>query len=253
MANALYNACDALNMPFNTIRMDEICDDAVYVCNCEPDLLRGGDYSEVVTGIYVENRLANMFNADYFNTSIEGKDVYVGLFLYGGYLPVARPSKFQVVEKGATPADSDWEYKKVCFDDEKSIGELYRNAHCYQYNADTDTYLKLPNSGALQNKLKLYMQKRIMEIGGDAYDRIADLSRIMLFLLTKVTLTEEERGIIAPVLSYAQSALQLADVFNREKHIQSYVAHVKADPGGYIDETTEAISFTDTNTDEPEL
>ena len=80
------------------------------------------------------------------------------------------------------------------------------------------------------------MQKKVMEIGGDAYDRIADMSRIILFLLSKATLTAEEQAITAPLLAHAQNAVELADLFNREKNIQDYVASVKADPEGYINE-----------------
>ena len=51
--------------------------------------------------------------------------------------------------------------------------------------------------GADQNALKYIMQRRITEIAGDPYDRIADLSRIILFLLSKVNLTIKEHTLLS--------------------------------------------------------
>lgn len=236
MASPVLNSMAALNAPYNTITKAGIREGKVYVYNGEQSPF-GKNFTEVVPGVMVDDEITGEYNAGYFNTPITGKDVYVSLHLYGGYLPTARLSKYHVLDPGELPADDIWAYKKVFFDAETTVAELYRNAHCYQYNADADAFLKLPEAGAAQNSLKVYMQKMVMEIGGDAHDRIADLSRVILFLLSKVTLTEAEAELLAPLLAHAQSAVELADVFHREKNIHDYVAMVKADPEGYINGT----------------
>ena len=235
MTSPVLNSMAALNAPFCTMTKAGIREGKVYVYNGEQSPF-GVAFTEVVPGVMVDDGLIGEYNADYFNIPITGKDVYVSLHLYGGYLPTARLQKYHVLNPGELPADDIWAYKKVLFDSETTVAELYRNAHFYQYNADADAYLKLPLVGAKQNALKLYMQKMVMEIGGDAYDRIADLSRVILFLLSKVTLTTAETELLAPLLVHAQSAVELADVFNREKNIQDYVAAVKANPEAYINE-----------------
>lgn len=127
-----------------------------------------------------------------------------------------------------------WEYKPVHYTDEKIVADLYRNACAYKYDLHADAFIRLTEKEAQQNSLKLIMQKKIMNISGDAFDRIADLSRIILFLLSKVELSVEEQAVIAPLLEHAQEAQGLASVFEREKAIQEYVASVKDDPEKYI-------------------
>lgn len=170
-------------------------------------------------GILVANWLQERFDAGYFNTGIRGKDVFAPLRYNGGFLPIGLGAKFPVVEKGKKPSDDDWVYKRVLFADEETLGDLYRNACAYQYNADADAYLKLPEKGARKNALKFMARRSAIEIGGDPYDRIADLSRMVVFLLSKAALSENERKILSPLLARAKSAYELADVFNREKNI----------------------------------
>ena len=70
----------------------------------------------------------------------------------------------------------------------------------------------------------------------DGTKEIHDDCRIILFLLKKVNLTTEEHTLLDPLLQHAQSAIDLAELFNREHHIQDYVQHVKSDPKGYLNE-----------------
>lgn len=235
MGISITNTLNMLNAPLHTLSKEKLKGTDVYLYDSTTFYICD-EYIQVLPHIHVQKCLEEIYTVDYLNTVIEGKDVYASLHLFGGYLPTSYPSKYHVLEKGKIPTDKDWDYKKVAFDTEKTLGDLYLNACNYQYNPDADAYIKLQQAGATQNALKIYMQKKIMEIGGDAYDRIADLSRIVLFLLSKTTLTAEETAIITPVLTHAQSARELADIFNREKNIQDYVASVKADPKGYINE-----------------
>lgn len=225
-----------LNAPFGITSKSKIKAGDAYVFD-ESENPLAVEFIEVVPNIFVQKELAEKFNAEYFWTPIAGCDVYASLHLYGGYLPTARNAKFLVLPAGEIPENKDWDYKRVMYTDELNIGGLYRSACSYAYNADADAYLRLPDNGAAQNALKLDMQKHVREIGGDAYDRIADLSRLALFLLSRVELSESEKTLLAPLMAYAaKDAAQLADIAHREKLIQAYIAHVKEDTEAYLNE-----------------
>ena len=224
-----------LTAPLCTLNKEKIHQGKIYIYNHTDSPLET-TFTELAPDLFVDTDLEEIFTPEYFSTPLNNKDVYASLHLYGGYLPTARNAKFILCEKGQKPTDTMWDYKQVIYTDEQTIKDLYKNACAYQYNPDTDTYIRLPENGAIQNSLKIVMQKRITEIAGDPYDRIADLSRIILFLLKKVNLTTEEHTLLDPLLQHAQSAIDLADIFNREHHIQDYVQHVKSDPKGYLNE-----------------
>ena len=222
-----------LTAPLSTLNKQEIRNNKINIYDCIKSPLEV-TFTELAPDLFVDVDLEETFTKAYFNTPLNGKDVYASLHLYGGYLPTARNAKFILCEKGQKPTDTMWDYKQVIYTDEQTIKDLYKNACAYQYNPDADAYIRLSENGAIQNSLKIVMQKRITEIAGDPYDRIADLSRIILFLLKKVNLTTEEHTLLDPLLQHAQSAIDLADIFNREHHIQDYVQHVKSDPKGYL-------------------
>lgn len=226
------NKCEEMNLPFKCINKPHLKSANIYITN----KLTVSDCAPVLKDIYVAPEFIHI-TPEYLNTKITGKDVYANLMGYGGYLPISqRFAPFVITEKGVIPDNGELDYKRIDFIEETTIADLYRNACAYQYNVETDTYTRLPQAGADQNALKYIMQRRITEIAGDPYDRIADLSRIILFLLKKVNLTTEEHTLLDPLLQHAQSAIDLADIFNREHHIQDYVQHVKSDPKGYLNE-----------------
>ena len=233
--SVILNNLTFLNAPYSTINKHSIKDNKIYIYDHTATPLTV-TFTELAPDLFVDTDLEETFTPEYFATPLNNKDVYASLHLYGGYLPTARNVKFILCEKGQKPTDEMWDYKQVIYTDEQTIKDLYKNACAYQYNLDTDTYIRLPENGAIQNSLKIVMQKRITEIAGDPYDRIADLSRIILFLLNKANLTTEEHTLLDPLLQHAQTAQNLADIFNREHHIQDYVQHVKSDPEGYLNE-----------------
>ena len=230
-----FDAIAQLTAPLSTLNKQGIRNNKINIYDCIKSPLEV-TFTELAPDLFVDVDLEETFTKAYFNTPLNGKDVYASLHLYGGYLPTARNAKFILCNKGEKPTDTMWDYKQILYTDEKTIKDLYKNACAYQYNPDADAYIRLPENGAIQNSLKIVMQKRITEIAGDPYDRIADLSRIILFLLKKVNLTTEEHTLLDPLLQHAQSAIDLADIFNREHHIQDYVQHVKSDPKGYLNE-----------------
>ena len=231
----IFDTIAQLTAPLSTLNKQGIRNNKINIYDCIKSPLEV-TFTELAPDLFVDVDLEETFTKAYFDTPLNGKDVYASLHLYGGYLPTARNAKFILCNKGEKPTDTMWDYKQVLYTDETTIKDLYKNACAYQYNPDADAYIRLPENGAIQNSLKIVMQKRITEIAGDPYDRIADLSRIILFLLGKVNLTTEEHTLLDPLLQHSQSATDLADIFNREHHIQDYVQHVKSDPKGYLNE-----------------
>lgn len=235
MSKYVLSAMESLSCPYHCLSISKIKVGKVYIMGA-PEL-SVANYAEVVSGIYVAPDFCDSFTKEYFETALAGKKTYVPLHLHGGYIPTTTGAKILVLEPNEDlPPESvtGWEYKPLHCTDEAIVADIYRNACAYKYDHHVDAFVRLAEKEALQNSLKLYMQKMIMTISGDSFDRIADLSRIVLFLLSKVELTPEEREAIEPLLEYAPDSQGLAGVFEREIAIQEYVASVKNDPAGYI-------------------
>ncbi|MCD7876110.1 MAG: hypothetical protein LUH49_03925 [Cloacibacillus porcorum] len=233
--DAFLSSISALNMVGDIATKNGIQNNTVLI---DPTHTLKPSTVEVVEGISVIDSpyYLDIFTAEYFEQSIVGKYVFCSLMYYGGCLPINQKARFKIQDTPELIKDPDVNYKPLLFTTEKTIGDLYKNAFAYQYNIDADAFLRLPDAAIPLNKLKFYMQKRVMEVGGDSYDRIADITRVLIFLLSRIELTEQERNILAPLLSHTKSVAELADIFNREHHIQKYVEHVKADPEGYLNE-----------------
>lgn len=223
-----------LSLPMHCISRSRFKSGRVYLSDTVD--LDVSDYIEIAEGLYVKPGLEG-FDGQFLTTGIVGKKVYAPLHLYGGYIPTTIGVKILVLQQGEIiqpDLAALWEYKPISYTDEKTVADLYRNACAYKYDFHEDAFVRLTEKEALQNSLKLIMQKKIMNISGDAFDRIADLSRIVLFLLSKAQLSAEEQNIIMPLLGYAPEARGLVSVFEREEAIQEYVASVKNDPEKYL-------------------
>lgn len=243
----LKNHAEELNAPLVTLRRDRL-KDALFgeedtsikaIISADPitkPLQQFQDKGDVLGHVWVDKGLVNEgFNEEYLNTPITGKRVFVP-FLYGtSYLPTTNTTKYVVLDSDTESVPHDGErYREVIFENEQTIADLYCNAYRYSYSPETDTFLPLPQEGALQNTIKPLLMKEVMLLCGDAYDRIADLSRIVLFLLSKVELTETEADILAPLLEYAPNVHDLAPVAQRERNVQALVAQAKANPIAFI-------------------
>ena len=228
------NKIEELNLPSFCRNTKCIKENQIYIYTDDNEV---SNYIEIVPQIFVPESLTNIFTVEYFLTDITNKSVYVPLHLYGGYLPVSRQTPFQVYELDKNITEyNGFQYKKVEFTDETTLEELYKNAVYYQYNANTDTFLRLPESGMLQNKIKFIMEKNLMEIGGDAFDRIADYGRLILFLVAKVypTFTDEEKQVFQDLIKYTPEIESLTALLNRECLIQDEVKQAKENPLKYI-------------------
>lgn len=203
------------------------------------DTIECGDFTKI-NGIAVSpKKELEGFTADYFNTPIQGKHVFVPLEAYGGYLPT-NLGKYEVRETAEDfePEDDCYFYKEVAFESEPTIGDLYANAYKYAYVSELNKYMPLPEAGAKQNKIKFILSRDITTIAGDQFDRISDYGRLLLFLLKKAypQMTTEEQAAFSPLMVHAPEAAALNDLIYRETKIQEKIQAAKADPDKFVED-----------------
>jgi hypothetical protein len=202
------------------------------------------NFNEIVPGIFVDKDLINDFTPEYFNTSIVGKKaaaphnaLYIGLPC-NNKIKVYEPDVEFYGKDNTLYRESNLVYHKIDFDTETTIGELYKNAWKYSYTKTW--YSKLSEKKSLQQLLKPLLAKKIFRLYGYPSDRLADYGRIILFLLSKVSLTDDERDKLSVLLDNAPSIDDISDVIDRESGLQSFVNKVKEDPltflnNGFVD------------------
>lgn len=173
---------------------------------------------------------------EYLNTPIAGKDVYGPLFGSGQYLYTGHEYRYKVVEPGQRPESVETPYRKICFTTEQTIADLYRHNWYYSYNPESDTFLELPEEGRLNNLLRYRCQVAVLQLAGTPEDRLADYGRVIAFLLSKVTLTEQEQIILEPFLAQVPGTSVLAAIADKEGRIRNVVASVHANPTQHLAE-----------------
>lgn len=190
---------------------------------------------EVVQDIFVHNSLLDTITDTYLNTSINNMSVYaVHNRLYFG-LP-SNGIKFVILESSDQNMiiKDDLRYYKINFDIENTISWLYSNAWMYSFNYIKQCYEKLDFPRAVEQLFKPVVSKRLLRLFGHSEDRIADYGRIILFLLSKVHLTEEELEIFAPLLECVPNVSSIQPVITRETQLQNELLQIKQDPIGFI-------------------
>ena len=156
--------------------------------------------------------------------------------LLGGtsWLPITRFALWRVLPAGSDrPSPEGALCARVLFEDETSVAELFHKAHRYTFDIESKSFIRAADP--VCNAVKAPLRNTLAQISGGTDDRIADYGRLVLFLLSKVSLTEEERAMLAPILAYAPQASELSGVIAREKSVQKLVAETKKDPLGFID------------------
>lgn len=232
--------------------------------NCQPysaapeiirAILNGEDYQGVigdaplieyqtVCGLRVASDFAEAgINEAYLSTSIVGKHVFAPLVgCYGG-IPCNTVTKMLVQETAQLPEGlEEYRYKEIDFGDETVVADIYKNAWKYRYDEYLDKYVSLPEQGAKQQLAKFLIAKEISNRAGDPYERLADYGRIILFILSKVQLTETEQTQLAPLLTYAPTLTDINEVLYREEQVQARVKNMKENFNGYIGLTDEQQS-----------
>lgn len=191
--------------------------------------------NEVISDVFVDNNLLNIITKEYLDTDITNKTVYAPHnALYIG-LP-CNSLKFEVLSDSSNTSivNSDMRYYQIIFDTEVTIGDLYKNAWMYQYEPKSKTYIKLDTHSALQQLIKPLLSRKIFRLFGYAEDRIADYGRLILFLLSKVSLSNDEKVYFNALIPFLPNVKDLQSIIDRESQLQKIVHDIKEDPLKYI-------------------
>ena len=190
-------------------------------------------FKEIVPNIWVDaGPLFTDITAEYLETDIKNKKVYAPLVGYPSGLPCGHIP--YIVSAAVMPKENLDGRIPVIFSDEKTLGDLYKNAWKYAYIPETGSYMRLAEKGAEQNLIKCLLARRVVRYGGHPFDRLADYGRLILFLLSKISLTNEEKKLVGDLLDYVPDPQSLADVAEREATIQKTVAKAKTDPAAFL-------------------
>lgn len=154
--------------------------------------------------------------------------------LLGGtsWLPVDMGKMWRVLPAGGEmPVVEDSPCARVLFEDETSVAALFCNAWRYEFDNEAGVFRRHPDPA--RNAIKAVLRDAVVSRSGGTDDRIADYGRLVLFLLSKVSLTEEERAAFAPLAPFFPTAEALSGVISREKCIRTLVEEAKKDPIGF--------------------
>lgn len=189
-----------------------------------------------IAGILVDEAfIAQGIDAAYLNGTISGYRVFAPKIGCTMGIPCHIPVPFLVQRNTEIPTDKiDYNYKEILFTDETIIADIYKNAWKYRFDDYLDAYVRLPEQGAKQQLAKQLLAKEIANMSGSPYDRLADYGRLILFLLSKITLTESERAQLAPLLACAPALSEIDEVVYREGQIQEKVRQVKENTDEYL-------------------
>ena len=200
-----------------------------------------------INGLLVQNTFIDYgIDEDYLNTPIQEKFVYAPSYGFIIGLPCSIPIKYLVLDSSIEDEIASNNlileestgmrklYKRVLFEEEITISDLYKNAYKYQYQNTTKSFIRLSEDDAKQQLIKYLISSDIFEIGGFPNDRLADYGRIILFLLTKVSLTENELNAFSSLLNYAPDISSMEKLIARETEIQARVSEAKNDPIAFV-------------------
>lgn len=185
--------------------------------------------------IHVSSRLLEVGLDETWLATPLSEDVDCWVPFYGGtsWLPLALILQWLTAPVGSPmPAGKDTPYVRVAFGSERTFAELCCNAHCYAFDVESGMFQ--PTDKPQMNAVKSLLRNAVILRSGGTDDRIADYGRLLLFLLSKAALTEEERSVFADILPFAPKAAQLGDVVKREKSVQTLVSEAKKDPLGFL-------------------
>ena len=182
---------------------------------------------------------------EFLSQSIIGKRLFVPIVGGCSWLPLRVIRLWQVSESfidntytndfdinGNIDKKKGSAYVEVEFEDETCIADIVCNAYKYYFDISSYTFKRHPNPE--WNLIKYNVRKDIDVLSSGTADRIADYGRIILFLLSKVELSEEEKHYIEPLLAIAPTASDIAGMSQREALIQRFVSEAKASPSSYL-------------------
>lgn len=198
--------------------------------------------------IYVNNELVTQGIDEAWLSTPLGNDIKCYIPVYGGgnWLPLVDPLQWKVGENVSdvkiptTQAYNSNDYTaealdfltEVEYEDETCLADLVCNAWKYYLDLERGIFVRHPKP--YQNAIKGLIRKHITTLTGGTDERLADYGRLILFLLSKVNLTEEELTAIEPLVKFMPDVTKLDDIIKREAFIQTFVSEAKKNPHAFL-------------------
>lgn len=191
--------------------------------------------------IVVDNTLFSYHSIDetWLRTPLSpDKKLYIPTFGGMSWLPLTILNHWKLLDKNEdAPAydyknDDDYPYAEVQFEDEKTFAELCCNAHKYAFDFTKGCFVSVKNPD--WNMIKASLRTHLLQISGGTEDRLADYGRLILFLLSKVQLTDDEKQHFSKLTEFMPEVSQLRSVIERETLIQKFVTETKNDPHAFF-------------------
>lgn len=111
----------------------------------------------------------------------------------------------------------------------KSILDVFKYSYLYKFDYLTNSYKPLQNDSDIKLQYsKFRIREKIIQEAGDELDRIADYSKIIYFLLSKVNLTDEEKELFKPILNNLPSFESLKRSITHEERVIDYLNNVRS-------------------------
>lgn len=153
--------------------------------------------------------------------------------IQSGELAKNNDVNYELTGTEAVTASRGFHYAKVEYVEEKTVAELVCNAHAYYFDNIRGVYAR--HTDPKWNATKATLRRFLPTLSGGTDDRVADYGRLVLFLLSKVSLTEEEQKVFAPLQEFLPKAESLNSVVIREAFIQKFVYEAKKDPKAFLE------------------
>ena len=111
----------------------------------------------------------------------------------------------------------------------KSILDVFKYSYLYKFDYMTNSYRPLQNDSDIKLQYsKFRIREKIIQEAGDELDRIADYSKMIYFLLSKVSLTNEEKELFKPILDNLPSIESLKRAVTHEERVIDYLNNMRS-------------------------
>jgi hypothetical protein len=186
-------------------------------------------YYLFVDQFFLQDRVLEYISLEKLREPLTGKKVWCKTA--GSYqeMMTRHPNYYAVMDDDTVPDDGGrraGEFKPVD-NQEESLLALVAFHYKYAFDDDLDMFVKLPVAEQKQNLLKPWMEYEVNREAGNNASRIADYGRLIRFLLSKVTLSDEEQAIFSDVLAKPVEMEDIDRIIKREKKILSKIKAYK--------------------------
>lgn len=212
--------------------------------NTPLDIVKGEEFDIDGCRVWISNVFIKKgVDESWLRTQL-GEDILLYVPALGGldWLPLTIPEGWRTIhrenlekpkERKHDTKYTGYVYAKVNYTDEKNFAELCCNAHCYSFSPYDGEFHRV--NDPIWNAMKANFRRILTPMTGGMDDRIADYGRLILYLLSRIEMTEDEKEVFGPLLDMAPKAKDLTSLINREVLIQTFVREAKKDPKAYLE------------------